>query len=95
MLRMLASWLTKRHVSRMLPNKCQTPVLTCGGNNYRGRNEMQAKQLVNLIDLVKRLEDRILYEIASCPKNLLRDEEDRMIVQVAAGERAWRLECQK
>lgn len=58
-------------------------------------DEMKAKQLVNLIDLVKRLEDRVLYEVASCPMDLLGDREDRIIVQVAAGERAWRLECQK
>ena len=56
---------------------------------------MQARQLSALLHLVRRLEDRVLYEIASCPSNLLRDEMDRTIVTVARGERSWRLECQK
>ena len=56
---------------------------------------MQARQLSALLHLVRRLEDRILYEIASCPNMLLLDETDRTIVHVARGERAWRLECQK
>jgi hypothetical protein len=55
---------------------------------------MQAKKLSNLLTLVKRLEDRVLYEIASCPTNLLIDHEDRVIVHVAKGEREWRLICQ-
>lgn len=58
-------------------------------------DEMQAQKLSNLLTLVKRLEDRVLYEVASCPVNLLRDHEDRVIVAVASGEREWRLECQK
>ena len=56
---------------------------------------MQARQLSALLHLVRRLEDRVLSEIASCPSNLLRDEMDRTIVTVARGERSWRLECQK
>jgi len=56
---------------------------------------MQANKLVNLLSLVKRLDDRVLYEVASCPMNQLKDSEDRVIVHVAAGEREWRLECQK
>ena len=56
---------------------------------------MQARQMSALLRLVRRLEDRVLYEIASCPDNLLRDEMDRVIVTVARGERSWRLECQK
>jgi hypothetical protein len=55
---------------------------------------MQAKQLKNLLSLVKRLDDRILFEVASCPLSHCKDSEDRVIVYVAAGEREWRLECQ-
>jgi len=58
-------------------------------------DEMQAKQLVNLLTLVKRLDDRVLYEVASCPMNQCQDSEDKAIVNVARGEREWRLECQK
>ena len=56
---------------------------------------MQAKQLVNLLSLVKRLDDRVLYEVASCPMDHCKDSEDKTIVNVAKGEREWRLECQK
>jgi hypothetical protein len=55
---------------------------------------MQAQRLTNLLNLVKRLDDRVLYEVASCPMNLLKDSEDRVIVYVAQGEREWRLICQ-
>jgi hypothetical protein len=55
---------------------------------------MQAKKLSNLLTLVRRLEDRVLYEVATCPMNLLKDSEDRVIVYVAKGEREWRLICQ-
>jgi len=56
---------------------------------------MQANKLVNLLSLVKRLDDRVLYEVASCPMNQCKDSEDKAIVNVARGEREWRLECQK
>lgn len=56
---------------------------------------MQARELSALLHLVTRLEDRVLYEIATCPMNLSIDEKDRTIINVARGERAWRLECQK
>lgn len=55
---------------------------------------MQARQLSALLGLVRRLEDRVLYEIASCPDGLLQDQTDRVIVSVARGEREWRLICQ-
>ena len=61
----------------------------------RRGEHMQARQLSALLHLVRRLEDRVLYEIATCPNTLLRDETDRVIVTVARGERSWRLECQK
>lgn len=56
---------------------------------------MQALQLSALLRLVRRLDDRIVYEIATVPLDLARDETDRTIVNVARGERSWRLECQK
>lgn len=56
---------------------------------------MQARQLSALLGLVRRLEDRVLYEIATCPLGQVTDEVDRTIIHVARGERAWRLECQK
>lgn len=56
---------------------------------------MKARDLSALFRLVRRLEDRVLYEIATCPENLSRDETDRTIIRVARGERDWRLECQK
>lgn len=51
---------------------------------------MQASRLVGLLRLVRRLEDRVLYEISTCPEYLLRDFEDLAIVAVARGEREWR-----
>lgn len=56
---------------------------------------MRARELSALLSLVRRLEDRVLYEISTCPSNLTRDETDRTIIAVARGERSWRLECQK
>jgi hypothetical protein len=52
---------------------------------------MNARHLKMLLALVRRLEDRVLYEIASVPQGLLSDFEDRAIVAVARGEREWRL----
>lgn len=51
---------------------------------------MQAGKLAALLKLVRRLEDRVLYEISSVPEYLLHDFEDRAIVAVARGEREWR-----
>ena len=51
---------------------------------------MTAMKLQALLRLVRRLEDRVLYEIATVPEYLLRDFEDRAIVAVARGEREWR-----
>jgi len=48
-------------------------------------NELRA-----LLGLVRRIEDRVLYEIATVPQNLLNDYKDRVIVAVARGEREWR-----
>lgn len=60
-----------------------------------GRGEkMQAQKLLNLLLLIKKIDDRLLFEIASCPRNFLIDYEDHVIVSVAKGEREWRLECQ-
>lgn len=56
---------------------------------------MQAYLLKHLLGMIGRVEDRVLYEIATCPLELSRDEMDRTIINVARGERAWRLECQK
>ena len=56
---------------------------------------MQALQLSGLLRLVRRLDDRVLYEIASCPIYFADDDTDRVIINVARGEREWRLECQK
>ena len=56
---------------------------------------MRARELSALLHVVKKLEDRVLYEIATCPMDLVTNEEDRTIINVARGERAWRLECQK
>jgi len=56
---------------------------------------MKAKDLLNLFKIVKKLEDRVLFEVATCPFNLVTNEEDRTIIYVARGEREWRLECQK
>jgi hypothetical protein len=52
---------------------------------------MKARELSLLLGLVRRLEDRVLYEIATVPQNLLRDFEDIAIVAAARGEREWRL----
>jgi hypothetical protein len=57
----------------------------------RGVHYMNARHLKMLLALVRRLEDRVLYEIASVPQGLLSDFEDRAIVAVARGEREWRL----
>lgn len=51
---------------------------------------MPAVKLRALLALVRRLEDRVLYEISSVPESLLVDFEDRAIVAVARGEREWR-----
>jgi len=51
---------------------------------------MTARHLKMLLALVKKLEDRVLYEIATVPQGLLSDFEDRAIVAVARGEREWR-----
>lgn len=51
---------------------------------------MKAAHLQALLGLVRRVDDRVLYEIATCPQRLLRDYEDRVIVAVARGEREWR-----
>ena len=51
---------------------------------------MPVGKLRALLSLVRRLEDRVLYEIASVPQSLLNDFEDRAIVAVARGEREWR-----
>lgn len=56
---------------------------------------MQAAQLSGLLRLVRRLDDRVLYEIATCPMEHVTDIDDRTIVYVARGEREWRLECQR
>lgn len=55
---------------------------------------MLVQELSGLLRLVKRLDDRVLYEIATCPIEEARDYTDRAIISVAAGEREWRLECQ-
>jgi hypothetical protein len=49
-----------------------------------------ARHLKALLALVRRLEDRVLYEVATVPEGLLTDFEDRAIVAVARGEREWR-----
>lgn len=51
---------------------------------------MIARELLLLLRLVTRLQDRVLYEIATTPANLLPDYEDRVIVAVARGERQRR-----
>ena len=51
---------------------------------------MPVGKLRALLSLVRRLEDRVLYEISSVPESLLIDFEDRAIVAVARGEREWR-----
>ncbi len=56
-----------------------------------GSKAMAVSHLRLLLRLVTRLEDRVLYEIASVPQGLLSDFEDRAIVAVARGEREWRL----
>lgn len=56
---------------------------------------MKAKDLQVLLAVIGRIDDRVLYEIATCPLSLVKDEADRTIVNVARGEQAWRLECQR
>jgi hypothetical protein len=51
---------------------------------------MTVRELRALLAIVRRLEDRVLYEIATCPQHLLQDIKDRVIVMVARGEREWR-----
>jgi len=51
---------------------------------------LKAHKLRALLALVRRLEDRVLYEIGTVPQELLLDFEDRAIVAVALGEREWR-----
>jgi len=51
---------------------------------------MTVRELRALLSLVRRVEDRVLYEIATCPQRLLTDFKDRAIVAVARGEREWR-----
>jgi len=43
-----------------------------------------------LMRIIRRLEDRVLYEIATTPQNLLNDFDDRAIVAAALGERQRR-----
>jgi hypothetical protein len=51
---------------------------------------MTARHLSALLTLVRRMEDRVLYEVATVPDRLLTDFMDRAIVAVARGEREWR-----
>ena len=51
---------------------------------------MNARMLRALLALVKKLDDLVLYEVATMPVGLQRDYIDRVIVAVAKGEREWR-----
>lgn len=51
---------------------------------------MVNKELRLLFGLIKRLDDTVLYEIATVPSVLLPSFTDRAIVAVAKGEREWR-----
>lgn len=51
---------------------------------------MEARKLRELLTLVRRLQDRVLYEISSVPEYLHTDFEDKAIVAVARGERERR-----
>jgi len=51
---------------------------------------MPASHLSALLRIVRRLQDRVLYEISSTPQDLLYDFEDRAIVAAALGERQRR-----
>lgn len=51
---------------------------------------MTVRELSGLLRLVRRLDDRVLWEIATMPQSLARDYMDRAIVAVARGEREWR-----
>ena len=51
---------------------------------------MTVRELSGLLRLVRRLDDRVLWEIATMPESLARDYTDRAIVAVARGEREWR-----
>lgn len=48
------------------------------------------RELKILFALVRRVDDRVLYEISTVPQHLLADYKDRVIVAVARGEREWR-----
>jgi len=51
---------------------------------------MRVAEFRLLLNLVRRLDDRVLYEIATVPQGLLSAYTDRAIVAVARGEREWR-----
>ena len=51
---------------------------------------MRNRELRLLLGLVRRLDDRVLFEVATVPMGLLSTYTDRAIVAVAAGEREWR-----
>lgn len=51
---------------------------------------MKVSQLRALLRLVRGMDDRTLYEVASLPRLFMWDYQDRVIVAVAQGEIEWR-----